>query len=69
MNTPHGAVLISVVALPVLFILLAVSFWLGRVFEANRYEDTCLDLGGGRNPGGYSICVISPDSQAPETQD
>lgn len=35
-----------------------VSFWAGSVFQSMRYEDLCLDLGGGRNPGQYPICVV-----------
>jgi len=26
--------------------------------QAFIYEDTCLDLGGGKNPGNYPICVV-----------
>jgi hypothetical protein len=38
------------------FIIL--GFWLGTQYEAWRYDDICLDMGGGKNPGGYPICVI-----------
>ena len=26
--------------------------------QAFIYEDTCLDLGGGKNPGNYPICAV-----------
>ncbi len=35
-----------------------ISFYLGTQWYTFRYDDICLDLGGGRNPGGYPICVI-----------
>ena len=43
-----------------IFIILGilVVFFLGMQFERFMYEDTCLDLGGGKNPGNYPICVI-----------
>lgn len=34
------------------------SFQLGRSIERWRYDDLCLDMGGGRNPGNHPICVI-----------
>ncbi|WP_169449971.1 hypothetical protein [Photobacterium halotolerans] len=40
-----------------LVILLAV-FWAGMHFERFRYDDVCVDMGGGRNPGNFPICVI-----------
>jgi hypothetical protein len=40
----------------VLIILLAFSA--GRAWERFRYEDICLDLGGGMYPEGYPICVV-----------
>ena len=40
-------------------IALVVAFSAGRSFERYLYEDICLDLGGGRNPGEYPICVIT----------
>lgn len=48
--------------IPVLALLLltsvAVSFWAGYRVQEARYEDKCLDLGGGRNPGNHPICVV-----------
>jgi len=35
------------------------SYQLGRSFERWRYDDLCLDMGGGRNPGNHPICVIN----------
>ena len=34
------------------------AFWLGIKAHGFYYDDICLDLGGGKNPGGYPICVI-----------
>ena len=36
----------------------AMSFWAGSEFRKAQYDDVCLDLGGGRNPGQYPICVV-----------
>ena len=35
-----------------------VAFWLGIKAHERHYNDICLDLGGGQNPGNYPICVI-----------
>ncbi|WP_170956033.1 SecDF P1 head subdomain-containing protein [Cohaesibacter gelatinilyticus] len=32
--------------------------WTGTKIQSNLYEDQCLDLGGGRNPGNFPICVV-----------
>jgi len=61
MNTPHGAVLLSVIALPALCLLLGAAFGLGRLYEGHSYEKACRDLGGGQNRSGFSICVL-PDT-------
>ncbi|WP_096777536.1 hypothetical protein [Neisseria dumasiana] len=37
---------------------LAAAFYAGMKFQAHVYDDLCLDLGGGKQPGGYPICVI-----------
>ncbi|MBS9340578.1 hypothetical protein [Neisseria elongata] len=34
------------------------AFYAGMRTQAYLYEDLCLDLGGGRNPGNYPICVL-----------
>lgn len=34
------------------------AFYTGMRTQAYLYEDLCLDLGGGRNPGNYPICVL-----------
>ncbi len=36
----------------------ALVFWAGMQFQQLRYDDICLDIGGGSNPGGYPICVV-----------
>jgi len=39
-------------------LIAALMFWAGAAFNAMRYEDICLDMGGGRFPGDHPICVI-----------
>ena len=34
------------------------AFYAGMRTQAYLYEDLCLDLGGGKNPGNYPICVL-----------
>lgn len=46
---------------------LGLAFQAGRAFEAFRYDDICLDMGGGRNPGNHPICVISSGMPDPES--
>jgi len=38
--------------------LLFAAFYAGMKVQAFIYEDICLDLGGGKNPGNYPICVV-----------
>lgn len=42
----------------VCLVLFVIGFGFGLLWERNSYNDKCLDLGGGKNPGGHSICVI-----------
>ena len=42
----------------------AMSFWAGSEFRKAQYDDVCLDLGGGRNPGQYPICVVENQNAA-----
>ena len=42
--------------------LLIAAFYAGMKVQAFIYEDTCLDLGGGKNPGNYPICVVEKES-------
>ncbi len=37
-------------------------FLAGRAVERYQYEEACLDLGGGRHPGDYPICVLEQRS-------
>lgn len=37
---------------------LAAAFYAGMKFQAYVYDDLCLDLGGGKQPGDYPICVM-----------
>ncbi|MCR8550957.1 hypothetical protein M4578_24310 [Salipiger sp. P9] len=41
-----------------LLALAVLAFWLGMLWQRHLYEDRCLDLGGGREPGGYPVCVV-----------
>ncbi|WP_299423276.1 hypothetical protein [uncultured Shimia sp.] len=34
------------------------SFWAGSTYRDMIYSDACLDIGGGREPGGHQICVL-----------
>ena len=34
------------------------SFLAGQSYQRFLYEDKCLDMGGGKNPASYPICVI-----------
>lgn len=38
--------------------LIGSGFVAGQQFERFIYTDICLDMGGGRNPTGYPICVL-----------
>ena len=39
----------------------ALGFAGGMSYAQYRYDDICLDLGGGRDPGGHGICVVVVD--------
>ena len=45
-------------------VIAAMSFWAGLNFQKAQYNDVCLDLGGGRNPGQYPICVVEQQNAA-----
>ena len=45
-------------------ILIGFSFWAGTEFQNALYTDKCLDLGGGKNPAGHSICVVEQHNTA-----
>lgn len=44
------------------------TFYAGMRTQAYLYEDLCLDLGGGRNPRNYPICVIEKDANTTAAQ-
>ncbi|STZ77160.1 hypothetical protein [Bergeriella denitrificans] len=46
-----------------LLLALFASFRAGMAFEAYIYEEICLDSGGGKNPGGFPICVIDEETR------
>jgi len=58
MNTPHGAVLISVIALPLLCLILGAAFWLGRVYEAHSAENACTAAGGRVDAATPYVCIL-----------
>ena len=45
-------------------VIAVTSFWAGLQFQKAQYDDVCLDLGGGRNPGQYPICVVEQQNAA-----
>lgn len=52
----------AVIAAIIMAIVL--SFWAGSEFRQANIDDLCLDLGGGRNPGEYPICVVEVQNTA-----
>ncbi|MGP4864121.1 MULTISPECIES: hypothetical protein [unclassified Psychrobacter] len=42
----------------IIIITAILAFWLGIKAHEFYYNDICLDLGGGQNPGNHHICVI-----------
>ncbi len=42
----------------------ALSFYGGASYQTARYDDLCLDLGGGRNPGDHPVCVMDDGAKA-----
>ena len=41
-----------------LVVVATLSFMAGQGYQRLLYEDICLDMGGGHNPGNHPICVI-----------
>ncbi|MDX3924760.1 MAG: hypothetical protein QHC90_02990 [Shinella sp.] len=41
-----------------IFLAVVLAFWSGMKFQEMRYDDICLDMGGGRNPGNHPICIV-----------
>lgn len=41
----------------------SLSFYGGVNYQTARYDDLCLDLGGGRNPGDHPICVVAVNAE------
>ena len=37
---------------------LILSFFAGMKWNEFQYDDTCLDMGGGKNPDNHPICVV-----------
>ncbi|XLQ19691.1 MAG: hypothetical protein ACKUBY_03805 [Candidatus Moraniibacteriota bacterium] len=40
------------------FVCIGLSFVLGMQWQKFQYNDICLDMGGGKNPGGHPICIV-----------
>ena len=40
-----------------------ISFWLGSWWNQFQYDDWCLDMGGGKNPGEYKYCIVGDISE------
>ena len=51
-------------AVAAITVAVVVSFWAGSEFQKALYDDRCLDLGGGQNPGQYPICVVEQQDAA-----
>ena len=47
-----------------IIVAVVLSFWAGSEFRQAQIDDLCLDLGGGRNPGEYPICVVEVQNTA-----
>ncbi len=45
-------------------VIAVMSFWTGLSFQKALYNDACLDLGGGKNPGQHLICVVEQQNAA-----
>ncbi len=39
-------------------LILITGFCIGWFVHKAHYADICMDLGGGKNPGEYPICVV-----------
>ena len=48
----------NVKTMTIIAVTAILAFWLGIKAHEHHYNDICLDLGGGQNPGNYPICVI-----------
>lgn len=48
----------KVISITGVLIVLALSFFAGMKWNEILYDDICLDMGGGMNPGGHKICII-----------
>lgn len=48
----------KMIALIVLLVAIGAGFFAGQAWQRFHYNDLCLDLGGGQNPGDYPVCVI-----------
>lgn len=50
------------VNLVLLAMVAATAFLAGQWYQQKKYQDVCLDLGGGQNPGNHPICVVERPS-------
>ncbi len=44
-----------------IFFSFVLSFFAGVKWSEFNYDDICLDMGGGKKPGNYPICVIEKE--------
>ena len=51
---------INAILIGLLFLLIGV--FIGYKYFQLNYQDKCLDLGGGQNPGNYPICVVEKEA-------
>ncbi len=42
----------------IIIVAMVAGFYMGIKWNQFQYDDLCLDMGGGKNPGNYPICVI-----------
>ena len=42
----------------IIIMVIILAFFAGAKWREFSYDDMCLDLGGGKNPGNYPICVV-----------
>ena len=49
---------ISIIFAISILVSLGSGFWLGMKWQRFQYLDTCLDMGGGMNPGNNEICTV-----------
>ncbi|PHR23178.1 MAG: hypothetical protein COA36_17205 [Desulfotalea sp.] len=49
---------LKIAMLGLLLLFTTIGFVIGCKWYEFQYDDICLDMGGGRMPGNYAICVV-----------